>query len=353
MPFVYPTTASRIRMIQPEYIANDRADRLGLKIMPIINSEFFKVRWNQADTYGGLQHLRGLDGKPTRVLRVGSTTYEYEPGVFGEYYDVTETELMTRAGNFDIPSTNISVADLAVEADRILIQREDDRIESSIWTLLTTGTLQILIDSDDGTQIGYYDTYSFQSYTPLVPWSTSATATPILDLQNIQQKGFAAGRSVNFGAGATIYMNQVTANRLLNNTNANDYGGRRSQYGATLNNLVGANGYFAGQNLAQIVVYDQGYYNKPPKKGGVFKKFIPDGVGVIVGQRPGNVAIGNYIMTRNMSNGGAPGSYSYEIDRANGRNGEKRTPCNIEFHRGHNGGPAIYYPSAVIIANFG
>jgi len=353
MPFTYPTTATRTRVIQPEWIVQDRAGRLGLEIMPITTSEFYKVRWTQADVYGGLQHLRGLDGKPTRVQRVGSTTYEYEPGVFGEYYDVTETELMIRAGNFDIPSTNITINDLAAEADRILIQRENDRIESSIWTLLTTGVLQILIDGDDGQQVGYKDVYSFQSYTPLVPWSTSATATPILDLQNLQQRGTAAGRSVNFGAGATIYMNQVTANRMLNNANNLDLGGRRNNMGATLNNLVNANGYFGGQNLANIRVYDGGYYNKPPKRGGVFQKFIPDGVGVLIGQRPGNVAIGNYIMTRNISAGGAPGSYSYTIDRANGRNGEVRTPANIEFHRGHNGGPAFYYPSAVIICFFG
>jgi limonene-1,2-epoxide hydrolase len=353
MPFVYPTTAARIRTIQPEYIAQDRAGRLGLEIMPIITSQFYKVRWNQADTYGGLQHLRGLDGKPTRVTRVGSTTYEYEPGVFGEFYDVTEQELTTRAGNFDIPTVNIDITDLATEADRILVQREDDRIESSIWTLLTTGVLQILLDSDDGTQIGYFDTYSFQSYTPLVPWSTVATATPIQDMQNLQQRGFAAGRSVNFGAGALIYVNQVTANRMLNNQNNLDLNGRRASMGATLNNLVGINQYFGGQNLANFRVYDNGYYNKPPKKGGVFKKFIPDGVGVLIGQRPGNVPIGNYLMVRNISNGGAPGSYSYEVDRANGRNGEKRTPANIEFHRGHNGGPAIYYPSAVVICNFG
>jgi hypothetical protein len=49
-------------------------------------------------------------------------------------------------------------------------------------------------------------------------------------------------------------------------------------------------------------------------------------------------------MTRNVNNANsAPGPYTKVIDR-----GELQVPRTIEVHDGHNGGPAIFYPSAVI-----
>lgn len=349
MPFIYPT-AFELRTIQSDYIASDRANRLGLQILPVQNVAAPKVRWNQQDTYAGLQHLRGLDGRPTRVNRVGWNTYEYEPGYFGEYIDITETELNNRAPQgVDLATTNIDVSDIINEADRQLIQREDDRIESTIWTLLTTGTISITLDGPDGTQIGFQDTYTFQSYTAPITWATSATATPLRDFQAIQQLGPAAGKSANFGTGAKAYANTVTLNRLLNNANASDFSGRRTSFGATLNNLGNFNSYLASQGLPELTAYDGGYWTKRPADvGAAFKKFIPDGTVVVVGQRPGNVPVGNYLMTRNVVNGFRPGSYRKLIDRVNGRNAEERVPPNIEIHRGHNGGVAIYYPSSVI-----
>ena len=57
-------------------------------------------------------------------------------------------------------------------------------------------------------------------------------------------------------------------------------------------------------------------------------------------------------MTRNLNNpGGAPGSYRYIKDFAQGINAPKETPPHIETHRGHNGGVTIEYPSAVVIMN--
>ena len=354
MPYVYPTNFT-MRALQQQWIARNREGRIGLDIMPPLPQNAGVVRWSQEDNYGGLQALRGLDGRPTRVQRVGEKIYEYEPGVFGEYETITETELTKRAANFDILTTPIEIGDLVGAADRLLIGREFDRMESSVWALLTTGTLQIILDGPNGTQIGYNDQYTFQSYTSTYQWSVAGSATPIQDFQNVQQLGYATGISVDLGAAATAYMNQYTANQILNNSNAADFGGRRNQYGATLNNLGALDNYWKAQNLPGIVVYDGGFWNKPQTQGGVFSKFLPNGTVVVVGQRPGGVPIGNYVLTRNLVNGsgGKPGSYRRVVDRVNGVNGEMRIPPNIEIHRGHNGGPAIYYPSAVVVMNVG
>lgn len=351
MPFIYPTTAT-MQDIQPELMARGREGRLGLDICPPAEKNAGKVRWNQKDNYFGLQHLRGLDGAPTRVNRIGSKTLEYEPGVFGEYLDVTETELTTRAGSMDVLSTPIDVSDLVMELDTQLIGREYDRMESSVWTLLTTGTLSIKLDGVDGLQTGYNDSYTFQQSTPTYPWTNFSSATPIRNFQLIQQLGQASGLSVDFGAAATAYMNQVTANNLLNNQNTADLNGRRAAFGATVNDLAAIGSYWAGQNLPKIQVYDQGYQTAPIAKGGRYVKYLPDGLVVVVGARPMGARVGEYQLTRNASNGYRPGSYRYVIDRANGGgegNAQKRTPANIEVHRGHNGGPSIMYPSAVVV----
>jgi hypothetical protein len=347
MPFVYPTNFE-LQAIEPDLVARGRAGRVGLDIMPDRNVNAAEVRWSQQDNYYGLQALRGLDGAPTRVQRVGTKVYSYTPGVFGEYVDLTETELTRRAG-YSPAGTPIDVADMIVEADQQLINREFDRIEATNWAVLTTGTFSIKLDGPNGTQIGFTDTFTIQTYTASVAWATAATATPITNFQAVQQLGMAAGRSVDLGAGAVAYMNSVTSNRMLNNANAADLSGRRINSGSTPNSVVDVNRYLAAQNLPQVQVYDAGYI---PTIGGSFTKFIPDGKVVVVGRRVSGARIGEYLKTRNANNPNlAPGSYSYTIDRANGVNGEKRTPPNIERHRGHNGGPVLYLPGSIVVMN--
>lgn len=344
MPFMYPTSAE-VSMIEPELVARGRAGRLGIELMPIRNVNAAKVRWTQKDNFYGLQQLRGLDGEPSRVQRIGQKTYEYEPGVFGEFVDITETELTIRAGSIDnVAAVPIDIGDLVAEADEILIGRELDRIESSNWALLTTGTIAIKIDGPDGVQTGFQDTFDIQTYTAPIAWATSATAVPFRNFQTVQQLG--VGKGVDLGAGAVAVMNTITFNHMMNNTNASDLAGRRVEGGNTVDDMNQVNRILLAKGLPTIRLYDEGYL---PTKGGTFTKFVPDNKVVIIGRRASGAKVGEYIMTRNASNGFRPGSYRYVKDRANGVLAEKRTPANIEIHRGHNGGPVIYYPSAIVV----
>ena len=347
MPFIYPNNF-KMTQIMPDLMARGREGRVGLDILPPTDSNFAEVRWIQKDNYYGLQQFRGLGGEPVHVLRVGLKTYTYEPGVFGEYIDINEIELVKRAGSAPIDTTPINVDDLVVEADEQLIGREYDRMEASIWSILTTGTLSLSKPGPNNSTIAYTDTYAIQNFTATVPWGTVATATPIQNFQAVQQ--LQLGRSVDFGAGATSYANNATLNKLLNNQNNADFNGRRTQFGATVNNLKDVASYWQAQNLPKLVGYDDGYFATIGQSGASqFTKFIPDNTVVVVGKRPAGALVGEYQLTRNASNGLNPGSYRYLLDRINGVNGEKRTPANIEVHRGHNGGPVIYYPSAIVV----
>ena len=348
--FVYPTAAVMDRIL-PDLVERDMAERVGLKLFPPVSKPTFFVRWMQRDNYHGLQQFRGLDGSPNKVNRIGDTTYEYEPGVYGEFIRFTERELLTRAApnNLNLP---IPIGDLIADADAQLVHRENDRMEANAWNLVLTGTISIPLPGPNGPTI-YKDSYTTQTYTPTIPWSSLSTAKPIQDLQTMQQ--LSVGHGAMFDGSSTIYMNQVTANRLINNSNAADYGGRRDNYGATLNNFAAFTSYSQGQNLPKLVVYDAGYQNQAvagpiTSPSTQFTKFIPDGSAVLVGRRPADSPLGETQMTINLVNpgGAAAGRYRFIKNSSTGENTPINVPPTIEVHRGWNGGPTLYYPSAIV-----
>jgi hypothetical protein len=148
------------------------------------------------------------------------------------------------------------------------------------------------------------------------------------------------GLSVNFGAGGRAYMNRTTFNSLLSNTNANDFGGRKAQFGESINGPLGVNRVMAADDLPQIVIYDMGYIDDTS----TFQLYIPNNKVIVVGQRPAGQVVGEYRFTRNANNPDmAPGPYMKTVDDPN------RIPRSIEVHDGHSGGPVMYFPSAIVV----
>jgi hypothetical protein len=127
MAFIYPTNFE-LSQIEPDLVARGAAGRRGPGDHARPRSQRGR---SPLDPAGQLLRPPGparLDGAPTRVQRAGEKVYTYEPGVFGEYVDITETELTRRAG-YSPAGTPIDVSDLVVNADQQLINREFDRIE--------------------------------------------------------------------------------------------------------------------------------------------------------------------------------------------------------------------------------
>lgn len=336
--FTYPLNSDLIKVL-PEKAARLVQNRLGFQLMPVRNVNAALVQWEQKDNYIGLQQLRGLDGAPQHVSRVGSKLFSANPGVYGEFATITETELTTRAGSYT-GGDAIDVGDLVADAQDMLLVRERDRIEQVIFALLTTGTYSVL--SANG--VVATDIFSLQTASRAVAWATVATATPLVDLRAVQLKG--RGYGVNFGRQAMAIMNRSTANNFLGNTNASDLGGKRYQGGSTINNVEGINQILMGEDLPIITIYDEGYYDAT----NTWQLFVPNNVVVVVGKRQDSDPIGEYVMTRNANNPGlTPGRYQYIVDRINATNAEKRTPPNIEVHEGHSGGPTIYHPNSIVV----
>ena len=304
-------------------------------------SKTYKLEWEQMDNFFGLQQARGLDGQPAPVQRVGSNRYSTEPGVYGEYVLIDEKEL-TRRGEFAQFTGSVDLTDLVATAQRQLLQRRLDRIRQIGWTLLTTG--QFTVAAPNG---GYEhrDRYIFDQFTASPTFSTVATATPFSFFLGLNTVG--RGTSSQFGSAAKVYVNAVTVQRILNNANSADLGGRyRINGGDTVNDLANVNAVLKARGLPEIVEYDKGYLTG--SAASTFTPFIPNGTGVLVGRRPGSQPVGRYRMTRNANNDMQAGPYTLVIDSAG-----REVPRTVQVHDGHNGGPVVEFPSAIKVLNLG
>jgi hypothetical protein len=332
--YVYPAN-SELQLIAREKAAVLTQDDPIFGEMPIVEVDSHLLEWEQQDNFLGLQQVRGLNGQFGRVKAVGGKRFRLEPGVYGEYAPVDEEALTVRRqfGTFNGP---INISDLVMEKQDQLLGRRFDRIRYIGWTLLATGTFSV--SNADGT-VTHTDTYTTQTYAAGVAWSTVATATPLADFRAIKLKQ--RGKGCSFGAQAKAYMNQTTFNNMIANTNASDLAGRRTSGLSTVLSLNDANALLLGEDLPQVVIYDEGYLDD----AGSFQLFIPNNKVVVVGRRPGGQKIMDYAMTRNANNPNlAPGAFMDVVESA-------RPPKTIEVFDGHNGGPRIYFPSAVVIAS--
>lgn len=338
MPTYQYPTAARLREIEMDLLPRLTADDPLFAMLPIEEVNDSVIMWTQGDNYLGLQQLRGLNGEPSRVSRVGSKTYLEVPGVYGEFLAIDETEL-TRRARQDDSTAHINLTDLVMRLQAQLLQRRLDRIRVIGWTLLATGSFSVAAPNGATLHAG---SYSVQTAAAAVSWATLATATPLIDFRGLQTKH--RGHSVDFGRGAKAYLNRVTANNLLNNTNAADLAGRRVDNGNTVNSLQAINSIMLDNDLPQFVVYDEGYLDD----SGTFQPFIPNERVVVVGRRSNGGRLGSYVMTRNASNPNvAPGAYTRVVTKGIGEN--ERPPASVEVHDGHNGGPALEFPSAVVV----
>jgi hypothetical protein len=331
--FVFPS-AVVLQQINQELAPRLMQNRRAFDILPTREVDSHLLEWEQKDNYLGLQQVRGLNGQPSRVKQTGGKRYQMQPGVYGEFSLLDELQLTTRRqwGTF---AGSIDVTDLVREAQDKLLQRRLDRIEKMIWDLIIAGTFSVA----DGTTVLHTDAYTTQTFSASVPWATVATATPLADLRAIQLKS--RGYSVNFGAGAKAYMNRSTMNALLSNTNAADIGGRRTQGLGSINSQSMVNALLAMDDLPELVVYDDTYYDD----ASALQLFIPNNKVAIVGARRDGDPVGEFRYTRNANNPGmAPGPYMKVVDDPN------QVPRSIEIHDGFSGGCVIWHPAAVVIA---
>ena len=345
--FTYPTVLE-LKEINNDLQAIQSADSPIFEHFPIVDVESDIMRWEQRDDYTGMQQVRGLNGQPGIVNAIGSKAYMYEPGVYGEVAPIDEREITRRAQLAQVSARPISIDDLVMERNKYLLHRELVLMEYMLWQI-AQGSFSI---AKDGTVV-HTDRYPVQTAARAVDWDTVATSTPLVDFRTVQ--ALDAGHGVSFGTGATAFMNRVTYNKMMACTNVADLAGRLFAMitmvpigggGTALADLALVNRIMAGADLPQIAVYNKGY---KAETTGTFTQFIADDVVIIFGQRPTGEPLGEYRRTINANNSpvGA-GSYVKVVDSAISGN-PNPVPRKVDVHRGHNGGPVIYYPSGVVV----
>lgn len=326
--------AVRVREVMALKALRQTSDRLGLKLLPIQDRDEDDLVYERHRLMRGLQGARGLGGSTTPATLPGFDSFRVAPGYYGDHFLITEKDLVQRrkVGSWEEFDNDNSLTN---RATTLLDVRYYDRIEKNVFDLLQTGSYEV---TDVNGNVSMRDVYDIQTGSSAVAWSTVATATPLKDLRGLLNT-LQSGKSVNFSDGK-MYMQTATLNNLLNNQNASDFGGRRSAYGSTLNNLDDFNEFLKKDGLPTIETYDEGYYPEP--EGTAFSKFLTDGKVVLVGKRKDGEQVGEYTQTRAAQNkNSGPGMWVTvrdERDRGNAR---------IIIEAGHNGGPRIYYPEAI------
>lgn len=333
--YQYPTN-SELQLIDRELAAVLTEDDPLFKVMPMVDANAFDLMWDIPGNITGLTNLRGLNGQPGAVTRLGANRFKVRPGVYGEFLTIDEEEMTTRAqlGTYNIP---VNVDDLVRECQDQITNRRISLIRKVGWLLLATGTFSIV---NTTTGIQHTDTFDPQDYNAST-WATVATATPLADFRAV--KLLQRGHGVSFGKQATAFMNQTTFNYLTANTNAADLYGKRTAGLAIPQGVVEVNAVLMNEDLPQIVIQDDGYLND----SSTFVNFIADNKVVVVGYRPGGQKIADFAMARNANNANVgAGPYMFVNDRTRG---DARTvPPTIEVHGGFNGGPRLYYPTAIV-----
>ena len=301
---------------------------------PIESVEEFLLRWTQKDNFQGLQGVRGLGGKPGRVSLVGDKTYMSQPGVYGEFVPLDEVTLTLRRNAAELSGKPIPIRDLVGEAQDLLLSRRISRIKYILWTLVTSGTFSV---SDLNGTVIHTDSFTLNTKTCAVPWSTHATATPMQDM--LDALLLYRGMSVRADESAKIYLNRKWANHVLMNSNSADLGGKKYAGGATLNTLADINNIFLLNGLPSLEIVEEGYYDT----NGTWQLFCPDNVAVMIARRSSGAKIGSYRMTLNQATASnIVGPYTAVIYH------KEEIPASIEVHDGHNGGPTLEFPGAIV-----
>lgn len=340
----FPTNAELNEVVQAFRL--DPSKYIGHSILPMRTSMYQEVQWDERDHDRGLTapHVMGAD--PKIDIRQGHTTRKYTPIPFKETDLLKEDEILrarqlgTMAGTLDLSSEIARIA-----RDRWV--KTMGRVEKMIWDTLR-GAIAI---NENGVVVN--ESFPVQTHSPLVDWDDADDARPLADFNALKLKFRKTGASA---AGAKAYMNQVTANMLLENNNGDDIKGfQNSNYVHLPYAVDEINKILAARGVPQLVVYDEGYVDESD----AYVPFLNDGEVIVIGNRA--EPVGDFMSTPSLHNSanGQPGPGYFSIIEVNGNPSEQvggvsmsqlgmgKNP-KVEITGGIYGGTRLIYPKSVV-----
>jgi hypothetical protein len=332
MPTTFEAAVSiKVKELMALKVARIRADRLGMKLFPIQTQMDQLVQYERHGLVKGMQQSRGLGGGTRPVQLPGYSTFQVSPGYYGEHIRFDEKKLLEQRKVGDWMNS-MSFKDMTNRATDYLAERYCTRYEFNVFQILQEGRFQ----ADDGNgQLYWQVMYDIPKLTPSVNWDQLATSTPLKDLRGWMMS-LRLGKSVDFTKGEML-MNGNTLNTILSNTNPADLGGKRLNYGQTINNQADQGKFFLDADLPAIRRYDEDYY---AEGASVATRYIVDGRVLLSGKRTDGQVGGQYVQTPAVQNGGKPGEWVLVKDKT-----DEDNPY-IKVSHGHNGVPVLEYPEA-------
>lgn len=306
---------------------------LGEQFMPWEEEDADTVLWEIRDNIVGLQLVREANQPFPVIPDEGINRFLMTPGRYGEMkrLDEQKIERSRKIGEFG------EAVDVGPEISRMqesLADRENSLIEACRWALMSAGVVNVLNKNGDLIRVAEFD---ITTYTPNVPWSTVATATPLNDFRLLRDNY--AGFGHNFGYGAVAIGNPVTLNTIWRNTNQNDIAGKRTQGLGSVLSITEWNELMAKEDLPTLISYNRGYLSNLT----TFARFIPTGKVVVIGYNDNQgTKCGSYTSTRVGAALGKTGVYA----EAGLASEPPRLPWTA---RGHNGAPKIDYSRQVVV----
>lgn len=346
LTLTFPTNAELNEVVQ-EYEAQPDA-YIGKDILPETESYAQKVRWDERDRDRGMTAPHTMDSDPRIDKRQGSKTHEYEPIPFKETDIMKESEILKSR---ELGTLNGTI-NLSREIARIAKNRLDKTKARIEWLRWQTLRGQISIN-ENGVKV--QQTFPVQTYTIVNDWNDFENAMPLKDLNAIKLMFRGTGASAK---GAKVYLNQTTANWLLENQNMDDLKGFQNTNFLNLAfSIEEVNKILVARSLPTIEVYDEFYIDEADDE----QLFIPDAEIIVVGARPGGQKVGDVVNTPSLHRvkNGMPAPGYFNILEVNGRPSEQvgsvtiselgssKNP-KIENTGGQYGGTRLKFPRSVI-----
>lgn len=363
--YVYPQSFD-LYLLQAELLPGYMEGRKLIDLMPFRYEDAALITWEQPDNFHGTMQLRGEGGKPSVIQQTGLKTYSMKPGMYGETIVLGEEQLTEMRE----PGTKGDVIDLNyLTTTRIqyLTERGLNQVENTLATLFTTG--QFVNRSADGAVTHADRIANFNSFVPGTNWASGAVpntaATPIQDMRGFKQQA-QKGTSSRYGKDSKLLMNTSTFNDMLGTDEVQKV--LKLDYGQTPMGMDGLNTILNNNDLPSIEIYDGGYYATAATataNATGWTYFLPRGNAIWLGTRPRGQRIGEFVLTRNMNGvppeGAAPdyrvknsdlagellrGTYTKVVVKSD------EVPVYYRLDHGFNGGPALYYSTAVSSINY-
>lgn len=316
---------------------------IGASLLPLNTQDFNEspssISYDILAPSHGITHATTLDADPRLVAPRKLSTKTVRPGYWREKKCIGERDL--------IKTRWVGPQDRERAGSRLIMhemQELDLRVESLIeytrWRALhgelainDEGVVRTIdyeipaankIDVSDGD--GEY-------------WGKNG-ADPIADIQNALDRFEATDvESVD------IYYNRSVAKLLAQDSVVRDLVKQSStvtrvgtsNVGSLLVELVG--------EVASMNTYNRGYYDAETRK---LKKFIDDGVVILVGRGPANEPLGEWASTPSLHNGGIDNATGGKFPMVDYR-GLEDAPPHIDLINGIFGLPVIYHPERIVV----